>query len=242
MQGEHPLFSKLARGLDLSEAEASAIRAVPFQSVTFQADQAISREGDRPSKSCLVTEGVTCTSKVTAGGARQIMALHLADDMPDLHSLHLRHLDSDIWAITTCRLAYFSHQDLRQLCRDHVRVAEELWRITLVEGAIHREWMVNIGQRQATSRLAHLFCEVMLRSREIGLAEEDSCPFSVTQSDLSEMTGLSQVHVNRTLQTLREQHLISFGRGRLIIHDWDALVELGDFRPDYLHLDVSKAV
>ena len=241
MPADHPLLRRLERALDLSEAEAASIRQVSFQTATFQADQVISREGDKPSRSCLVAEGVACTSKVAAGGARQIMTFHLKCDMPDLHSLHLKCLDSDIWAITACRLTYFPHADLHRLCHAQPRVADELWKVTLVDASIHREWMVNIGQRQAASRVAHLFCEMMLRSREAGLAEGDSCPLPVTQADLSEAAALSQVHMNRTLQELRARELISFGQGRLTIHDWDALVELGDFRTDYLHLSEPVA-
>ena len=89
--------------------------------------------------------------------------------------------------------------------------------------------------------MAHLFCEMMTRMETVGLARDGTCPLAVTQAELSEMTALSPVHVNRTLQDLRAQNLVSFGQGRLTIHDWDALVELGDFRTDYLHLPTAKA-
>ncbi|TNC48555.1 Crp/Fnr family transcriptional regulator [Rubellimicrobium rubrum] len=241
MPAGHPLLSKLARTLVLSEAEAEAVRAIPVESVAFKADQMISREGDKHSRSCLVMEGVACTSKVVAGGKRQIMALHIRGDGPDLHTLLLKHLDSDIWAVSDCRLAFMTHKDLRTLNREHPRLGEDLWRTTLVEGAIYREWMVNVGQRQADSRMAHLCCEILLRSEEAGLGQDGTCPFPVTQADLSEMTAMSPVHVNRTLQALREQGLISFGKGRLTIHNWPALVTLADFRADYLHLPTAKA-
>ena len=241
MQADHPLLTKLARALVLSDAEAAAVRAIPVQSVTFKADEVIAREGDRPSRSFLLAEGLTCVSKVVAGGKRQIMTLQIPGDAPDLHTLHLKLLDSDIWAITNCRLDYMAHEDLRALNRVHPRLGEELWRATLVEGSIYREWMVNVGQRQADSRMAHLFCEMMLRMETVGLAEGGTCSLPVTQGDLSEMTAMSPVHVNRTLQTLRGLNLISFGKGSLIIHNWRALVALGDFRPDYLHLPTAKA-
>jgi CRP-like cAMP-binding protein len=179
---------------------------------------------------------VACTSKVIAGGKRQIMALHIQGDMPDLHSLHLDALDSDIWAITDCRLAYFPHADLRALNRKHPRLGEVLWHVNLLEAAIYREWVVNVSQREALSRMAHLFCETLLRSEAAGLERGGTCPFPVTQADLGEMTGLSTVHVNRTLQALRDRSLVSFGKGTLAVQNWPALVELGDFRADYLHL------
>ena len=201
----------------------------------------IAREGDRPSRSFLLAQGLTCVSKVVAGGRRQVMTLQIPGDAPDLHTIFLKHLDSDIWAITDCRLAYTAHEDLRALNRKYPRLGEELWRDALVEACICREWMVNVTQRQADSRMAHLFCEMMLRLETVGLARDKTCPLAIKQGDLSEMTGLSTVHVNRTLQALREQGLITFAKGELTIHDWDALVDLGDFRPDYLHLRPAEA-
>lgn len=176
MQADHPLLTKLARTLVLSEAETAAIRAVAFQSVAVKADQSIAREGDTPSRSSLVAEGMACTSKVAAGGKRQIMALHFEGDMPDLHSLHLKLLDSDLWAISDCRLDYFPHADLRTLNRAHPRLGEELWRVNLVEASIYREWVVNVAQREAPSRMAHLFCETMLRMQEAGLTKGGPAP------------------------------------------------------------------
>ena len=241
MPAEHPLYSKLARSLVLSEAEAEAVRAVPVESVPIKAHQAIAREGDKPSRSSLVLDGMVCTSKVIAGGKRQIMAFHIRGDGPDLHSLHLHLLDSDIWAISECRLAFMLHKDLRALNREHPRLGEVLWRTSLVDASIYREWMVNVGQREALERMAHLFCETMLRSEDAGLGQNGTCPMPVTQADLAEATGLSQVHVNRTLQALRGQNLISFAKGVLTIHNWDRLAALADFRADYLHLPSAEA-
>ena len=242
MPAEHLLLSKLTRTLVLTEAETEAVLAIPVETISFGADQMISREGDRPARSCLVMDGLACTSKVVAGGKRQIMALHLRGDGPDLHTLHLKLLDSDIWAITDCRLAFMTHKDLRALNREHPRLGEDLWRTTLVEAAIYREWMVNVGQREALSRMAHLFCEILLRSEEAGLGQDGTCPFPITQADLSEMTAMSTVHVNRTLQSLREQDLITVGKGVLTIHNWPALAALADFRADYLHLPAAQAL
>ncbi len=134
-----------------------------------------------------------------------------------------------------------THEDLRALNCAHSQLGEELWRATLVEGSIYREWMVNMGQRQADSRMAHLFCEMMLRMETVGLARDKSCTLTIPQADLSKMTALSPVHVNRTLQELRGRNLISVGHGRLTIHDWDALVGLGEFRTDYLHIPAARA-
>ena len=230
------LIGKLARVLDLDAAERSALSAVPIQQAEVPADGEILHEGDRSSRCFMVLEGVTCTSQMVEGGRRQITSFHIAEDMPDLHGLHLDVMDCDMWAVTGCTLGYIEHGAIRQLCAAQPRIAAALWRLTVVDAAIYRQWVTNLGQRPAINRLAHFFCEMMLRMEAIGRAEDLTCALPITQADLSDASGLSTVHVNRTLQELREMGLITFARGSLTIHDWDSLALLADFRPDYLHL------
>ena len=236
MTTSHPLLAKLERSLALTEPERHAIGAVPVHEVEVAADHDIVHEGDQPSRCFLIIEGVTCVSQIVEGGRRQIDAFHVPGDMPDLHSLHLDVMDCDMWAVTPGRLAFMEHDALRALCAAQPRVAAALWRLTVVDAAIYRQWVTNLGQRPAINRLAHLFCEMMLRMEAVGRAKDGHCALPITQADLSDASGLSFVHVNRTLQDLREMGLITFGRGQLTIHDWDALALLADFRPDYLHL------
>ena len=241
MDTPHPLLSKFERSLALTEAERYAIILLPVRLEQVRADQAILREGARPKRSCLLVEGLACNSKVTRGGKRQILAFHLPEDMPDLTSLHLEVRDSDTWAMTDCTLAFVNHRDLDQFCDEHPRLAKFLWRSTLVDASVHREWTLNVGQREGLSRMAHLFCEMMTRMDTIGRMKDGGCALPLTQEDLGEATGLSSVHVNRVLQDLRRQKLISFTRGQLTAHDWDGLVRLADFRTDYLHLPTAEA-
>lgn len=241
MPSTHPLLRRLERSLDLAPAEREAASRVPILASLVPADRTIVRQGDAPSRSFLLSEGLACTSKVVAAGRRQITAVHVPGDMPDLHSLHLRRLDSDIWAVTGCRVEAMPHDDLRRLCHAHPRLADELWKVTLVDASVYREWMASIAQRDALSRLAHLLCEMLLRYEVAGLARDGTCPLPLTQTDLSEMLGLSTVHVNRTLQELRGRDLVTFGQGTLTVHDRAALARLGDFRPDYLHLPARPA-
>jgi CRP-like cAMP-binding protein len=237
----HPLIAKFERSVPLSEAERAALAAVPVTVETRRGGDGVVWVGDRPTRSFMVLAGLLGSSKSVADGGNQITCFHVPGDLPDLQSLHLDVMDSDIRALTDCQLAFVAHQDLWRLCDQHPRLAALLWRTTLVDAAIYREWVVNVGQRQAPSRIAHVFCELMLRMEAVGLAQDRSCHLGLTQEDLGQATGLSLVHVNRTLQDLRGQGLISFGQGRLTIHDWDALVEVGDFRDDYLHLREGRA-
>ena len=236
MDTPHPLLSKFERWLVLTDEEHQAILALPVREELVRSDKAILREGDRPRRSSMLVEGLACNAKVTQGGKRQILAFYLPEDMPDLTSLHLEVRDSDTWALTDCTLAFVDHRDLDRFCDEQPRLAKFLWRNTLIDASVHREWTMNVGAREGLNRVAHLFCELMLRMRTLGRTRDGSCALPLTQADLGEATGLLQVHINRMIQELRGRELISFTRGQLTIYDWDALVELASFRTDYLHL------
>lgn len=241
MDAAHPRLAKFERALVLTEGEREAVNALPVRQESFRADKAILRDGDQPKRSCLLVTGLACNAKVTRGGRRQILAFHLPEDMPDLTSLHLEVRDSDTWAMTDRTLAFVDHRDLEWFCDEQRRLAKFLWRSTLVDASVHREWTLNVRQRDGLSRRARLFCELMLRMETIGRAREGRCELPLTQQDPGEATGLSSVHVNRVLQELRRQDLIAFTRGQLTIHDWDRLAEVADFRADDLHLPPRQA-
>jgi CRP-like cAMP-binding protein len=241
MSAVHPLLLRLRHQLQLTEAERLAVELVPVRREIVPADQPILREGARPTRCFVLEAGLACSSKIVSNGGRQIIAFHIPGDIPDLNSLHLGVRDCDIWALATSHVALMEHRDLRQLCEEQPRVAAALWRISLIDGAVFREWVVNVGQREGVARIAHLLCEMLTRMEAAGLADGDVCAMPVTQDDIAEATALSHVHVNRMLQELRRRRLLSFGRGKLAVHQREALEALADFRTDYLHLDAAWA-
>jgi CRP-like cAMP-binding protein len=183
---------------------------------------------------------VLATSKTVGGGRIQVTAFHIPGDMPDLHGLALGRLDADLVALTEARVAWFPHEALRHLAEAHPRLGVELWRLSLVEAAMSGEWVVNLGRRDATSRVAHLLCEMLARMEAAGLAQDGSCRLGLSERDLTEATALSVVHLDWVMQDLRARGLVSFGDGRLAVHDRPGLERLGDFRPGYLHLPEAE--
>jgi CRP-like cAMP-binding protein len=165
------------------------------------------------------------------------MTFAIAGDIPDLQSMHLKVLDSSIGTLTTCRVGFITHDDLRDLCERHPRITSAFWRETLIEGAIFREWLLNVGQRDAYNRIAHLFCEMLVRLRAVGLAEDHACGLPITQTELGDAFGITTVHVNRVLQQMRADGLIEMKGTRLTVPDWDRLKEVGEFNPLCLHLE-----
>jgi CRP-like cAMP-binding protein len=230
------LLRNLATLAVLHEDDREAVRKLPIQYVTLRADREIVREGDRPARSCIILRGMTCWSKTTSTGNRQIMAFDIAGDIPDLQSLHLAVMDSNLVTVTPCEVGFVQHEALRALCKEYPRLANAFWKKTLIESAIFREWVVNVGGRPAIVRIAHLLCEMMMRMEAVGLTEDRTCDFPITQSVLADATGLSTVHVNRSLQALRKEGMVTVEGGRLQIHQWTALANRADFDPTYLHL------
>jgi CRP-like cAMP-binding protein len=235
------LIRKLGSIFSLSDDERQALENLPVQVTDVGENQDVVREGDRPSRSFLVMDGFACSYKMTGDGKRQIMAFYIAGDTPDLQSLHLRVLDHYVATITPCKLGFIQHEALEAVCDRYPRIGKALWRDTLIDAAIFREWMTGIGRRSAYTRIAHVLCELMLKQRAVGLTQDQTCEFPITQTELGDALGLSTVHVNRTLQELRGDELISLKGTKLTILDWEALKKAGDFDPTYLHLENEQA-
>ncbi len=233
---ENPLIRKLDSVFTLTEDERQAILSLPMQVTVLKENQDIVREGDSPSRSCLLLSGFTCIYKVTGEGRRQIMAFNIAGDVPDLQSLHLRVLDNSVGTLTQCRVGFIPHEALHDICTRHPRLAAAFWRETLIDAAVFREWMTSIGQREAYPRIAHLLCELMVRLRAVGLADGHSFDLPITQAEFGDALGLSTVHVNRVSQSLRADGLIEMKGTTVTVPDWEKLEKAGDFDPAYLHL------
>jgi len=237
----HPLVLKLESITDLTAAERHGIETLPMRVQEVRADQEVVREGDRPSQCCLVLEGFACRYKFTERGKRQIFAFHTPGDIPDLLSLHLHTMDHSVGTLTGCKLAFIHHERMRELIQQHPNLIHVLWRDTLIDAAIFREWMLGIGRRSARTRLAHLFCEMFLRLKAVHLTNGNTAPLPLTQVEVGDALGLSAVHINRTLQDLRGEGLMEWDGGVLTIRDWDGLKTAGEFDPLYLHQSGRKS-
>jgi len=241
----HPKYNPLIRKLEsiftLSDDERHALQELPMQVVAIKADQDIVREGDRPSRSCLLLSGFACTYKVTAQGKRQIVSFNLPGDVPDLQSLHLKVLDNSVSTMSQCSVGFITHEALWDLCIRYPRITAAFWRETLIDAAIFREWVLNVGRREGVSRMAHVLCELMVRLKAVGLVEDHACDLPITQVEFADALGFTTVHVNRVLQQMRAEGLIELTGERLNIPDWDRLKQVGEFDPTYLHLESDQA-
>jgi CRP-like cAMP-binding protein len=244
IQAPHHSFLRKIESIalfDLSVAEREALEALPIQASEFAAHQDVVVENERPDRSFIVLDGIAAAYKMTETGQRQVVAFYVPGDVPDFQSLHLEVLDFSICAATPLRVGFVGHDAIRNMFERHPRLTDTFWRVTLIEGSLSREWMLNNCRREAYSRLAHLFCEILVRMERVGLASNHSCKLALTQYELADALGVTQVHINRVLKEMRGSGLITLSNGHLAVHDWPALIEAAGFDPGYLHLRQTDA-
>jgi CRP-like cAMP-binding protein len=230
------LIRKLESVSRLDRRDTDALASLPLRTRSVEAGVDVIAQGAVPTECCFVIDGWMCRYATTGDGGRQIVSFHIPGDLPDRDSLHLPHLDHAIGSISAARLAFIPHVALAPLLSDHPNIAVALWRDAVVDAGVFRQWLTSVGRRTAKQRLAHLVCEMFTRMEGLGLADGDHFAFPVTQAQLGDALGLSSVHINRTLQDLRTDGLISWKASIVTIHDEGNLRSVADFDPAYLEL------
>jgi CRP-like cAMP-binding protein len=232
------LIRKLERFGTLGAEDRDWLRQISDAAYPVAARTDLVREGDVPEGLFMILEGMACRFKLRPCGARQITAYLIPGDFCDLDVALRPQMDHGISTLSACRVALLDLGTIRRLTENPKAITRAMRMATLVDDATLREWLVNVGSRSAIQRIAHLFCELLMRFRAIGLARGDSYELPVSQLDLADTTGLSTVHVNRTLQELKRQGLIELRSRSLMIRDLPGLQALGEFEAGYLSLGV----
>jgi CRP-like cAMP-binding protein len=232
------LVRKLEQFATLPEGDRRVLDSIVASARTRQisADQDMVRDGDRPSECTLVLEGFACRYKILPTGRRQIMSFHIPGDICDLHALLMGDTDHSIGTLTPTTVALLPHTIMRDLIEHYPAIAQAFWQDTLIDSAVFREWMIGMGRRSANQRIAHVLCELYVRFKAMGLTTDGSFAMPITQAELGDSLGLSTVHVNRVLQDLRREGLITLQGGKLVIENWTGLKNAGEFDPAYLHI------
>jgi CRP-like cAMP-binding protein len=236
-----PLVRKLQQWIELDETEAAAVRALPYEVQQVRAGDYIVREGDRATRSCLLISGFAFRQKVVADGGRSISAIHMRGDVVDLQNSLLGVADHSVQALTRCSVAYVPREAVKELAFAFPNVGMAMWCDTLVDASIFREWIANIARRDAATRIAHLLCEFGVRLEVAGLGAKLAYELPMTQEQLADCTGLTPVHVNRTLKSLEASGDITRSVRHVAIADWDKISSTADFQSEYLHLSADAA-
>ena len=229
------LVKRLRTTSAITDEDIKAIHDLPISVREFPAERAVVSDGQRATECCLIIRGFCVRSKTTSEGKRQILSIHIPGEIPDLMSLHLHVMDHDLSTLTPCTLGFINHETLRLLHRRQPNLADMFWRDTLIDAAMFREWIVNVGQRPARARLAHVVLELRERLKVIGRIEGNNFEMPLTQEQIGEALGITAVHANRVIKQLRLDGIVAFHRGRVDVLNEDKLLELADFDNRYLH-------
>jgi CRP-like cAMP-binding protein len=229
------LIERLHSSSTPSSEDIEAIRSLPLFIKQAEAHHFVVRDGQRPTHCCLVAVGFCVRTKTTGDGKRQILSIHIPGEIPDLQSLHLAVMDHDLVTLTPATLGFIEHHTLRELLRRRPSLADLFWRDTLIDAAMFREWIVNVGQRAAPSRLAHVVAELHERLKSIKQIDGNTFEMPLTQEQIGEALGITAVHANRVIRQLRQEGILEFSRGRVTILNQQALLDLAGFDGRYLH-------
>ena len=231
------LFLKLKQRDELAEFEQEALSSAVTEVRDADEGDTLVHAGDQLTTSTILLEGLVGRVRDLSDGRRQIIELHVPGDFFDLHAFLLKKLEHSVEALTPIKCATVPHDRLKIITERWPHLSRLLWTATLLDAAIQREKILSIGRRSAISRLAHLLCELYVRLKVVGLAEDHRYRLDLTQAQLADAAGLTQVHVNRTLKELRDRGVVTARGGTVAIDDWPALVAIAEFTDDYLYLE-----
>lgn len=235
-QANRLLALRLQTRGSLDQRDLRAVEALPNSVRAFEANQYLVREGDRPKTCSYLVSGYVFRHKIVADGGRQIVSVHIPGDVIDLQNLLLEQADHNIQALTDTTIAQYAHDEMVDLAFKHPAIGHALWRESLIEASLFREWVANVGRRDARTRTAHLLCELAVRQEAAGLGPRERYELAMTQEQLGDALGLTAVHVNRTLRSLQEDGLIGRSKRSITVADWERLRATADFTSTYLHL------
>src|SRR5262245_37060196 len=234
------LANKLSHLIQLSDAEREVLRSLPTHLHLVQARRDIVVDGDWPAELSLITEGFAFRYKLLADGRRQIMAVLIPGDIRDLRSLLTGRMDHSVAALNNNQIATIPRQKIFDAIEKYPRIGLALWRDTMLDAALYRQWLINLGRRTAYERIAHLLCEIWTRLEAIGRTRRGTYELPLTQTHLADAMGLSLVHVNRTLKSFRRDGLITFQDREVVVLDWQRLQATAEFDPGYLQLSPEQ--
>jgi CRP-like cAMP-binding protein len=233
------VIARLEQRSSLSFSDKNALLACPISVRTYPKHAYLVREGEFVKAAQIIIDGLAYRHKVTDEGKRQILSLHIPGDFVDLEGSLLNVADHNVQALETSTVASIPRDAVLAVIENHAKIAHALWIDTLVDAAIYREWIVNVGQRDAKRAMCHLLCEFGRRLEIAGLADGDAFRLPMTQEQLGDCLGITPVHVNRILKELSAEGLIVRDERHVRVPDLGKLAKVGGFNELYLHLGIA---
>jgi CRP-like cAMP-binding protein len=241
MQAGFP-FSKLAdRVASLATVATDDLHLLADMASTIahlSSRQTILRHGDEASQCCLLLQGYLSWQDAESADG-QITSIYVPGDIANLQTLYRPRVNGNLIALGPAIVALVPHRFFHDLVARSPGMSRALLLMLLTDHAIQRNWTVNLGSRDALTRVAHLLCEITVRLQNVGLAKDFRLSSPFTQSDLAAACSISPVHANRTIQELRRCKLLQWHGKSMTITDWPGLVRLARFDPSYLGIRPS---
>lgn len=235
-------FLRYKRGISLAANERLRLEGAIDEVRTLEARQIVIRAGVALHESTLLVEGFMSRYIDDRNGLRQLVAIHVPGDFVDLHAYPLQTLDHDVATMTAATVAIVRHEQLDVIIAEQPQLSRKLWFSTLIDAAIHRAWLFRLGRMDAMGRVAHFLCETNARLFSAGLSDGKRFALPLTQTDIAEICGLTNVHVNRVMRQLREEKICVFRSSLVEILDLERLIARAQFNPDYLYLEDAGPV
>ena len=235
------LARHLATFGELPAADYDAVAALRAEVRDVPRQTDVLRNGDHPTHVVVVLSGLLHRYTIGPEGKRQIHSFYLPNEAPSLETLYIDYMDNNLATVVPTRVGLISHDQIYRIIDERPEARKLLWRQTLVQAAIFRQWLVRNSNLPAHMALAHLFCEMYVRADAVGLVGSGTCSLPLTQEYVADALGLTAVHTNRTLQAMRETGAVEWRSGELIVYDWPKLREIARFDPNYLHLRSTQS-
>lgn len=229
----------LQRRDTLSDTDLDRLRALRTENVLFGPGEVIVPFDRRAARSCMMLRGMSARSHQLVGRPeeRVITALHVPGDFVDLHGFVLAGLEHSVIAIGPAEVEFVSHDQLTEITENFPHLTRLLWMSTLIDAAVHRQWLVAAASLRSSAHLAHLLCEIYTRLNAVGAASGNSFALPLLQRELADILGYSPIHVNRAVRDLRDRGLIRWSGADVTILDWKGLATLARFDPTYLDME-----
>lgn len=229
----------LQRRDSLSDADLKRLRSLETEHVSFAPGEVIVPEDRIEARSCMMLRGLSARSHKLVGrpAERVITALHVPGDFVDLHGFVLAGLEHSVIAVGPAEVEFVSHDQLIEITENFPHLTRLLWLATLVDAAIHRQWLVAAASLRSSAHLAHLLCEIYMRLNAVGAATGHRFALPLLQRELADILGYSPIHVNRAVRDLRDRGLIRWSGADVTILDWKGLATLARFDPTYLDME-----
>lgn len=230
------MVNKLTNRSCISSEDRARLLGLPSTARLFDAGSYLVREGDSPSHCNIIVSGLACGHKITGDGLRQIVGMHMVGDVVDLQLLYLEIADHNVQTLGRCEVATVPRDALRRLLVEHPSISHAFSTTILVDLSISSEWLLNMGRRDARKRIAHLLCELAARMDREDAAPGQDYRLPMTQEQIADTVGLTNVHTNRMIKSLIDDGLITFVKHTITIPNWPILVRYADFNERYLHI------